>query len=92
MRSEEADKLHREEAASLHPVDAEAAGIRAGDTVVLSDGTNELRITARIDNGVAQGTVFVPQYYDGGSVMALFPLEGAAPAGVFVRARALQPA
>jgi predicted molibdopterin-dependent oxidoreductase YjgC len=92
MRSEEADKLHREEAASLHPVDAEAAGIRAGDTVVLSDGTNELRITARIDNGVAQGTVFVPQYYDAGAVMALFPLEGAAPAGVFVRARALQPA
>jgi predicted molibdopterin-dependent oxidoreductase YjgC len=92
MRSEEADKLHREEAALLHPSDAEAAGIRAGDTVVLSDGTNERRITARIDDGVAKGTVFVPQYYDGGAVMALYPLEGAGPASVFVRARALQPA
>jgi predicted molibdopterin-dependent oxidoreductase YjgC len=92
MRAEEADKLHREEAALLHPFDAEAAGIRSGDALAITDGTNELRITARIDNGIPQGSVFVPQYYDGGAVMAFFPLEGAGSATVTVRVGALQPA
>jgi predicted molibdopterin-dependent oxidoreductase YjgC len=93
LRSEEADKLHREEAVVMHPADAETAGIRAGDAVVLSDGTNEVRITARLDGGVAPGSVYVPHYYDGGAIMALLPLdEGTAATSVVVRARALQPA
>ena len=32
----------------------------------------------RLDDGVLPGTVYVPHYYDGGAVMALFPLEGTA--------------
>ena len=92
MRSEEADKLHREEVATLNPRDAEAAGVRAGDAVVLTDGTHEVRIPPRLDDGVAPGTVYVPHYYDGGAVMSLFPLEGTGPASVTVTLRALQPA
>jgi predicted molibdopterin-dependent oxidoreductase YjgC len=93
LRSEEADKLHREEAVLMHPSDAESAGIRTGDAVVLSDGASEVRITARLDGGVAPGSVYVPHYYDGGAIMALLPLDdGAGSPGVVVRVRALQPA
>lgn len=92
IRSEEADKLHREEAVVINPADAEAAGVRMGDTVVLTDGTSEVRIAVRLDAGVAPGTVYVPQYYDGGAVLSLFPLEGATTSQVGVRVRALQPA
>jgi anaerobic selenocysteine-containing dehydrogenase len=90
MRSEEADKMHREEVATLNPRDAEAAGVRSGDAIVLTDGTHEVRITARLDDGVTPGTVYVPHYYDGGVVMSLLPLEGTAPAVVTVAVRALQ--
>jgi anaerobic selenocysteine-containing dehydrogenase len=92
IRSEEADKLHREEAALVHPTDAEAAGVRNGDTIVLSDGATEVRIAARLDDGIAPGTVYVPHYYDGGAVLALLPLEGASTAPITVRLRAMQPA
>ena len=92
MRSEEADKLHREESASLNPRDAEAAGVRTGDTIVLTDGTHEVTIAARLDDGIAAGTVYVPQYYDGGAVLALLPLEGGDGAPAMVQVRALQPA
>ena len=92
IRSAEADALHREEAVTLNPRDAEAAGVRTGDEVVLTDGTHELRISARLDDGVAPGTVYVPRYYDGGAVMAFFPLEGTGAGAVTVQVRALQPA
>ncbi len=92
LRTEEADKLHREEAVVINPADAEAAGVRMGDTVVLTDGTTEVRIAVRLDAGVAPGTVYVPQYYDGGAVLSLFPLEGGESRPVTVRVRALQPA
>ena len=93
MRSEQADQLHREESVVINPRDAEAAGIRDGDDLVLSDGTHELRITARFDDGIAPGSVYVPHYFDGGAVMALFPLDsGTATAAPRVRVRALQPA
>jgi anaerobic selenocysteine-containing dehydrogenase len=91
-RSEEADQLHREESALINPRDAEAASIRMDDEVVLVNGTHEVRIRARLDDGVAPGTVYVPHYYDGGAVMALFPLEGAGAPVARVRVRALEPA
>ena len=77
IRSEEADQLHREEAAWVNPRDAEALGVRGGETIVLTDGTHEVRIALRLEDGVPQGTVYVPHYYDGGAINALFPLEGA---------------
>ncbi|RLT27012.1 MAG: hypothetical protein DWI48_04775 [Chloroflexi bacterium] len=92
IRSEEADKLHREDAVVINPSDAEAAGVRMGDAVVLTDGTSEVRIAIRLDTSVPAGVVYVPQYYDGGAAMALFPLDGGEPMQVSVRVRALQPA
>ena len=89
--SDEADPLHREESAWVHPADAEALDARDGDTIVLTDGTHEVRIALRLDDGIAAGTVYVPAYYDGGAVMALLPLEGSAPTST-IRMRALQPA
>jgi anaerobic selenocysteine-containing dehydrogenase len=91
IRSEQADQLHREESAVINPRDAEAAGVRDGDEIVLSDGRHELRIAARFDDGVAPGSVYVPHYYDAGAVMALFPLDGGT-AAPRVQVRALQPA
>ena len=90
-RSDEADKLHREESALVHPQDAEAIGAREGDEAVLTDGSNELHIRVHLDDGIAPGSVYVPHYYDGGALMRLLPLEGSA-APVRVRLRALQPA
>ena len=91
IRSEEADQLHREEAAWVNPRDAEALGARNGDPIVLTDGTHEVRIALRLDDGVPPGTVYVPHYYAGGAIMSLLPLEGAG-AALPIRLRALQPA
>jgi predicted molibdopterin-dependent oxidoreductase YjgC len=92
LHSEEADKLHREEAAWLNPRDAEAAGVREGDEVELVNDRGAVRIAVRLDDGVNAGTVYVPQYYDGGAVMALFGLDGLAGGVATVRVGALQPA
>ena len=92
IHSEDADKLHREEDALINPRDAEPLGIRMGDDLVLAAGDAEVRIRARLDDGVAPGTVYVPAWYDGGAVMALFPLGGTADGAAAVQVRALQPA
>ena len=90
MHSEEADKLHREEVAVLNPRDAEAAGIRIGDMIVLTDGAREVRIAARLDDGIAVGSVYVPHYYDGGAMMALLPLDSTVARPVKVQVRVPQ--
>ena len=92
IHSDDADKLHREEAVWLNPRDAEAAGVRTGDVVDLTNGTATVRIAAKLDDGVAAGTAYVPHYYDGGALMALLPLGGAGASTVALRVRALQPA
>ena len=92
LRSEEADKLHREESLLMNPADAEALGVRTGDAVVLANGSHEVRIAARLDDGVAPGVVSASRYFDGGALMALFPLRGTADGTAAVRVRALQPA
>ena len=91
IHSEEADPLQREEAVWVNPADAEALDARDGDMVVLTDGTHEVRIALRLDDGVHAGSVFVPAYYDGGAIMALLPLEGT-PSTSTIRMHALQPA
>ncbi|RLT44251.1 MAG: hypothetical protein DWI58_01400 [Chloroflexi bacterium] len=91
VRSEEADQLHREESAWVNPRDAEALGARNGEAIVLTDGTHEVRIALRLEDGVPPGTVYVPHYYDGGAIMALLPLDGTG-AGLPIRLAALQPA
>jgi len=93
IRSAEADKLHREEAVVMHPADAERLDLRTGDAVVLSAGGAEVRIAVRVDDGVAAGSVFVPQYYAGGAALRMLPLDdGGATAPAFVRVAVPQPA
>ncbi|MYB41430.1 MAG: molybdopterin-dependent oxidoreductase, partial [Chloroflexi bacterium] len=92
LRSEEADKLHREESLLINPADAEPLGVRAGDELVLANGSHEVRIPAQLDDGVPPGVVYASRYFDGGALMALFPLRGTADAAAEVRVRALQPA
>ncbi len=86
--TEDADKLHREETVLVHPEDAEAAGLRGGDDAVLARGDAEVRIKVQLDDGIAAGTLYVPQYYDGGAPMRLLALDtnGAGPATVALRA------
>ena len=91
IRSEEADKLHREEAVLMNPRDAETIGARGGDEVELNDGTHAVRIAVRLDDGVGPGWVYVPQYYDGGAALRLFAL-GSGATQALVRVRALTPA
>ena len=92
LHSDEADKLAREGSLVIHPRDAESAGVRTGDEVVLTAGDGEVRIPVRLDDGVGPGWVYVPHYYDGGAAMALLPLEGGDAAPARVRVRALQTA
>ncbi|MCK9487013.1 MAG: molybdopterin-dependent oxidoreductase [Dehalococcoidia bacterium] len=92
IRSEEADKLHREEQAWINPRDAEAARIRTGDVIDLVGEAGTVHIAARLDDGVPPGTVYVPLYFDAGAVLALYPLDGQAAGAPAVRLRALQPA
>ena len=92
VRAEDADQLGREQNVLVNPRDAEAAGVRMDDEVVLTDGAHEVRISARLDDGVPPGAVYVPHYFDGGAVMSLFPLEGTAAPRAAVQIRALQPA
>ena len=90
--SEDADKLHREEAALIHPRDAEALGVGDGEEFALAANGAELRVAARLDDGLAPGTLYLPAWYDGGAAMALFPLRGAPGGAAPVEARALRPA
>ena len=92
IRSDEADKMRREQAVLVNPRDAADAGIRMGEVVALSTGAGEVRIEVRLDDGVGPGWVYVPHYFDGGSLMALLPLEGEDDAPVRVRLRAQQTA
>ena len=84
--------MHREEAALIHPRDAEALGVRDGEDFVLAANGAEVRVAARLDDGLAPGTLYLPAWYDGGAAMALFPLGGSPGGAAPVAARAFQPA
>jgi formate dehydrogenase alpha subunit len=71
-RSPEADKLHREEFAEVHPEDASALEVKDGDEVTLKANGGELTLRARVTEAVQRGTVYVPLHFQGGAVTALF--------------------
>jgi predicted molibdopterin-dependent oxidoreductase YjgC len=72
IHSPEADRLHREEFAEINPGDAASLGVEDGQEVVLVNDHGQLTIRARVSESVQPGSVFVPLYYDGGAVTALF--------------------
>jgi predicted molibdopterin-dependent oxidoreductase YjgC len=84
IRSEEADKLHREEFLEINPADAAALGIGQNRPVIVTNGSHELTLSAALTDAVAAGSVFLPLLYDGGLVNRLLP-AGGAPATVSVR-------
>jgi predicted molibdopterin-dependent oxidoreductase YjgC len=90
IHSPEADKLHREEFVEMNAADAAALGVEDGQEVVLANEHGELAIQVKISESVLPGSVFVPLYYDGGAVTALFGHEDGAlaRARIAVRARA----
>jgi anaerobic selenocysteine-containing dehydrogenase len=84
IRSEEADKLHREEFLEINPSDAATLGIGQNRPVILTNGTHEVTLPAALTDAVAVGSVFLPLLYDGGLVNRLLPSDGA-PVTVTVR-------
>ncbi|KPK47443.1 MAG: hypothetical protein AMJ77_03175, partial [Dehalococcoidia bacterium SM23_28_2] len=88
IHSPEADKLHREEFMEMNASDAAALGVEDGQEVVLANERGELTIRAKISDSVLPGSVFVPLYYDGGAVTALFDHKDGAPARVRIVVRA----
>ncbi len=81
IHSPEADKLHREEFAEVNPADAQGLGIVAGQEVTLRANGGQLTMRAHVTEVVQPGMLYVPLYYDGGAVTALFG-EGQAMAPV----------
>ena len=73
IHSPEADKLHREEFLELNPADAGALGIDQNRPVIVSNGAQELELSAALSDAVAPGSVMLPLYYDGGAVNRLLP-------------------
>jgi predicted molibdopterin-dependent oxidoreductase YjgC len=84
IRSEEADKLHREEFLEMNPADAAALGIGQNRPVIVTNGSHELMLSAALTDAIAAGSVFLPLLYDGGVVNQLLP-AGGAPITVSVR-------
>jgi predicted molibdopterin-dependent oxidoreductase YjgC len=75
LRSQEADRLHREDGVLVNQYDATELGIAMGDAVVLKNHSAELTLVATLTTAVPRGSVFVSSYYDGGAVTALLPAE-----------------
>ncbi|HEY5625104.1 MAG TPA: molybdopterin dinucleotide binding domain-containing protein, partial [Dehalococcoidia bacterium] len=75
VHSPEADKLHREDSVKMHPNDAAALGVTAGDEVVLRKGAAEVRAPVAVTAAVQPKMLYLPLYYDGGAVSALFDAD-----------------
>jgi predicted molibdopterin-dependent oxidoreductase YjgC len=72
LRLPDADKLHREEFVEINPLDAAALGISDGESVTLRNGSAKLSIAAQITEAVRPRTLYLPLYWNGGAVSALF--------------------
>ncbi|MDP2675660.1 MAG: molybdopterin-dependent oxidoreductase [Dehalococcoidia bacterium] len=72
VHSPEADRLHREEFVEVNPADAKELGVSDGAEVTLKANGNEITLRARVTAAVPPRTLYVPLYFDGGAVTALF--------------------
>ena len=75
----------------MNAADAASLGVEDGQEVVLANERGELTIRAKISESVLPGSVFVPLYYDGGAVTALFGHEDGALARVRITGKQLSP-
>jgi len=62
-RSGTLDAIEPEPVASLHPLDLDAIGARAGDIVTVGSRRGEISLYARADAGTPRGAVFIPFCY-----------------------------
>jgi predicted molibdopterin-dependent oxidoreductase YjgC len=77
VRSPEADRLHREDSVKINPADAAAMGLSEGARVTISANGASITVPVDVTAAVQQRMLYLPLYYDGGAVTALF--DGDAP-------------
>ncbi len=75
IKATDADKLGRELFMLVHPEDAEPLGIKSGSTAIIDVNDRELHIAVQFDDGITPGSIYIPQYYDGGALMQILPLK-----------------
>ncbi|KPJ49065.1 MAG: hypothetical protein AMJ38_04065 [Dehalococcoidia bacterium DG_22] len=73
----------------MNAADAADLSVEDGQEVVLANERGELTIRVKISGSVLPGSVFVPLYYDGGAVTALFGHEDGALPRVRIVVRAI---
>jgi formate dehydrogenase major subunit len=54
------DAIEPQAVGSLHPLDLDAIGAKAGDVVTVASRRGEISLVARADDGIPLGTVFIP--------------------------------
>ena len=54
------DAIEPRAVCSLHPLDLDALGAKAGDVITVASRRGEIALTARADDGTPRGTVFIP--------------------------------
>jgi formate dehydrogenase major subunit len=54
------DAIEPQAVCSLHPLDLDALGARAGDVVTVASRRGEISLAARADDGTPRGAVFIP--------------------------------
>jgi formate dehydrogenase major subunit len=54
------DALEPQAVVSMHPLDLDAIGAKAGDTVTVASRRGEIALMARADDGTPRDTVFIP--------------------------------
>ncbi|MDQ3025267.1 MAG: formate dehydrogenase subunit alpha, partial [Pseudomonadota bacterium] len=54
------DALEPEAVGSVHPLELDAIGAQAGDVITVASRRGEIALTARADEGIPRGTVFIP--------------------------------
>ncbi len=59
------DAIEPQAVASMHPLDLDAIGAKAGDIVTVASRRGEIALTARADEGTPRNAVFIPfAYYE----------------------------
>jgi predicted molibdopterin-dependent oxidoreductase YjgC len=78
IHSSEADRLHREDSVKMNPADAAALGLGEGERVTISANGASVTAAVEVTAAVQARMVYLPLYYNGGGVTALFDGDAAA--------------
>src|SRR5882762_3969687 len=54
------DAIEPQAVGSLHPLDLDAFGVKAGDVITVASRRGEIALTARADEGTPRGSIFIP--------------------------------